>query len=261
MFSQYKDVLTHLGSYSKNIFRKGYFKWLFGQMSEWSKFSWFLVIFNFFLQIFLAYQGWATTSLTQTVLGFIGANLSVMCVVGISQKSAIQGWLGLTSGIAIAASGIMAHNYADATLQIGYILFLDLFCILSPTWNENITIHKMKKASDWFKYILFFFVVWGLAYLLYKELNDPRILLDSATLAISVTGSLMEFNLIREQYFVWTAASIITLGLWIQTALNGDANYALVASYMIFLLNDIWAFASKDGWFRGEAAKQAEEND
>lgn len=261
MFSQYKDVLTHLGDYSKNIFRRGYFKWLFGQMKEWSKFSWSLIIINFVVQVLLAMQGWATTSLTQTVLGFIGANLSVMCVIGISQKSAVQGWLGLTSGISIAASGIMAHNYADATLQIGYILFLDIFCILSPKWNENVHARKIKGFGEWVKYIIFFFVAWALAYLLYRELNDPRILLDSATLAISITGSLMEFNLLREQYYVWTLASIITLALWIQTAMNGDAKYALVASYLVFLLNDLWAFFSKDGWFRGQNAIDADKND
>lgn len=260
MFSQYKDVFTHLGKYSKNIFRKGYFSWLFKQMSKWSRFSWGLIIVNFIIQVLLAYQGWATTSLAQTILGFIGANLSVMCVIGISQKSAVQGWLGLTSGIAITASGIMAHNYADATLQIGYILFLDLFCILSPNWNNNVHAHKMSGIGEWVKYIIFYFFAWAVAYLLYKELKDPRLLLDSATLAISVTGSLMEFNLLREQFYIWTLSSVITLLLWVQTAMSGDANYALVASYLVFFLNDCWAFCSKDGWFRGKSAKEAKEH-
>ena len=34
MFDQYKDVLTHLPQYSKNIFRPGYFSWLVGQMKN-----------------------------------------------------------------------------------------------------------------------------------------------------------------------------------------------------------------------------------
>ena len=63
MFTQYKDVLTHLPEYSKNIFRKGYFKWLFGQMKSWSMFSWGLIGFNFIVQILLAIQGSATVPL------------------------------------------------------------------------------------------------------------------------------------------------------------------------------------------------------
>lgn len=57
MFDQYKDVLTHLPQYSKNIFRPGYFSWLVGQMKNWSTFSWYLVAFNFIVQVVLMIQG------------------------------------------------------------------------------------------------------------------------------------------------------------------------------------------------------------
>jgi len=251
MFTQYKDVLTHLPEYSHNVFRKDYLSWVIKQMKSWSKFSYYLMGFNLLVQIYLAYEGWGRVSVAQTVLGFIGANLSVATVVGISNRAPVQGWFGATSAIAIAASGLLAGNFADATLQIGYLVFLDAFCILSPKWNNNVHIDKMHSGTEWIKYIVFFFIAWGASYVFYGWLHDPRILLDSATLAISVTGSLLEFNCKREQYWIWTISSVITLLLWIQTARMGDANYALVASYSIFFLNDMWAFFSKDGWFRG----------
>lgn len=258
MFSQYKDVLTNFSSYRKDIFKQGYVKMLFAHMKSWSKFSWGIIIANFIIQIILALQGWNTTSLAQTTLGFLGANLSVMCVVGISNKAPIQGWFGATSAICIIASAVLAHNYADATIQLGYLVFLDLFCILSPKWNNNVTVHKMSSKLDWIKYLVFFAIVWVAGYYLYKGLlGDPRPFLDSGTFAAGVTGALMEFNLLREQYYVWTATSLITIALWLQTAIQGDANYALVASYSIFFLNDMWAFFSKKGWFRGQAVKEA----
>lgn len=249
MFEQYKDVLTHLPQYSRNIFRKGYFSWLFKQMASWSKTSWALIIANLIIQIILAVQGLATVPLSHTIIGFLSANLSVFCVVGISNKSPIQGWFGLTSAICIATNAYLAHNFADMTLQIFYIVFLDIFCILSPSWNNNVKVHSIGGIKGWIKYILFFFVAWGIIYYLYGLIHDPRLFLDSMTLAISLTGAILEFNLAKEQYWFWLCGSIITTSLWFQTALQGDANWALFASYMVFMLNDFYALFSKNGWF------------
>ena len=250
MFEQYKDVLTHLPQYSRNIFRKGYFSWLIKQMASWSKTSWALIIANFIIQIILAVQGLSSIPLSHTIISFLSANLSVFCVVGISNKSPIQGWFGLTSAICIATNAYLAHNFADMTLQIFYIIFLDIFCILSPSWNDNVKVHSIGGIKGWIKYILFFFVAWGIIYYLYGLIHDPRLFLDSMTLAISLTGAILEFNLAKEQYWFWLMGSIITTSLWFQTALQGAANWALFASYMVFMLNDFYALFSKNGWFR-----------
>ncbi len=82
--------------------------------------------------------------------------------------------------------------------------------------------------------------------------NDPRVFLDSLNLAMAITGSLLELNRKREQYFVWTISSVFTIALWTQTMLQGDGNFALIFSYSIFFLNDMYAFFSKRGWFRLE---------
>lgn len=250
MFDQYADVLKHLPKYSKNVFRKDYFKWLFGQMKNWSKFSWGLIMFNLLLQLFLAFQGLGTVPVSHTIISFLAANLSVLCVVGISNKSAIQGWFGLTSAIFIAVNAYLAHNFADMTLQIFYMIFLDLFCILSPSWNNNVKVHSIGGLKGWIKYLVFFVVAWGVIYYLYGLLNDPRLFLDSLTLAISLTGALLEFNLAKEQFVFWILASVITIALWGQTAMQGEANWALFASYSVFLLNDMYALFGANGWFR-----------
>lgn len=267
MFSQYKDVVINFKEYSRHIFRKGYFKWLFGQMASWNKTAYAILAFNFVIQIILAYQGWDSVPVSHTIIGFFAANLSVLCVVGIGQKAPIQGWAGATSAIFIAINAYLAHNFADMTLQISYFIFLDAFCILSPSWNENVEVHTIKvenKAKGkftnwlvgtslgWLKYIIFFFVAWGVAYLFYGLFNDPRLGLDSATLAISLTGSVLEFNLAKEQFIAWIIGSVITIGLWWQTAQMGDANYALFASYLIFFFNDFYSMFRKDGWFRAK---------
>lgn len=249
MFEQYHDVLTHLPEYSKNVFRPGYFSWLFGQMKNWSRFSWYLIATNLVIQLVLLVQGWSQVPPLHSIISFLAANLGVLCVVGISNKSAIQGWFGLTSACFIALNAYLAHNYADMTLQLFYIVFLDLFCILSPSWNDNVKVHAIGGWRGWLSYLGLFLVLWGAIYYLYGLIHDPRLLLDSLTLAISLTGAVMEFNLLRQQYYLWTLGSLITIGLWLQTALQGEANYALVASYLVYLVNDLYGFFGQQGWF------------
>ena len=98
MFDRYKDVLTHLSEYSHNVFRKGYFSWLLNQCRGWGKFSYALLTFNFVLQVISLVQSISQAPL-QSIIAFIGGNLSVACVIGISNRSGIQGWAGAISAI------------------------------------------------------------------------------------------------------------------------------------------------------------------
>lgn len=256
MFERYQDVLTHLPQYSRNVFRKGYFKWLWNQCKGWGHFSYFLLAFNFCLQVISLFQSFGQTP-GQSIIAFIGGNLSVACVLGISNLSGIQGWCGAISAICIATTGFMAKNYATAWEQIGYLIFLDIFCILDPKWNDNIQVEKFESALEWVKYILFFFFAWLITYMLFSLTSDPRVFLDSLNLALAITGSLLELNRKREQYYVFTIASVFTIALWFQTMLQGDGNFALIFSYSIFFLNDMYAFFSKNSWFRSEVSKKA----
>ncbi|KRL87417.1 nicotinamide riboside transporter PnuC [Ligilactobacillus apodemi] len=256
MFERYHDVLTHLPEYSQNIFRKGYFKWLWSQCKGWGKFSYFLLTFNFVLQIISLVQSFSQTPF-ESILTFIGGNLSVACVLGISNLSGIQGWCGAISAICIAITGFMARNYATAFEQLGYLIFLDLFCILDPKWNDNIQVEKFESASEWFKYGFFFVISWICTYFIFSFTNDPRVFLDSLNLSMAITGALLELNRKREQYYVFTLASVFTIALWTQTMLQGDGNFALIFSYSIFFLNDMYAFFSKNSWFRGPLSKKA----
>lgn len=254
MFERYVDVLSNLPEYSKNVFKKGYFKWLLSQIEGWGKFSYGLVIFNLLLQIYSFIQSVQVGSvpLWVAIASFLGGNLSVLCVVGISNKSGIQGWAGALSAICIASTAFFAKNYASGLEQIGYLLFLDFFCILDPKWNDNIVAEKFKGLIEWIKYILFFLVVWGLLFWLFGMTNDPRVTFDSLNLAMAVTGSLLELNRKREQYFVWTISSVFTIALWTQTMIQGDGSFALIFSYGVFFLNDMYAFFSSKGWFRNQ---------
>lgn len=176
MFDRYKDVLTHLSEYSHNVFRKGYFSWLLNQCRGWGKFSYALLTFNFVLQVISLVQSISQAPL-QSIIAFIGGNLSVACVIGISNRSGIQGWAGAISAICIATTGFMAGNFATAWEQIGYLLFLDLFCILDPKWNNDIQAEKFESWIEWLKYLIFFGAAWAVIYFIFSMTSDPRVFL------------------------------------------------------------------------------------
>ena len=60
-------LLTHLPEYSKNIFRKGYFKWLIDQCRGWGWFSYGLLIFNFILQVWSMVQSFSAHPVTSII--------------------------------------------------------------------------------------------------------------------------------------------------------------------------------------------------
>lgn len=249
MFNKYYEVLTNLPAYSHNIFRKDYLPWLIKQCLGWGTFSYALLAFNFILQLISVFSSFNANPLL-AIITFIGGNLSVACVIGISNRSGIQGWAGLISALCIAWAAYLAGNFATVCEQLGYIIFLDIFCILDPQWNSTMEAAKIESKKEWLGYGLFFLIAWLACFNIFSLTSDPRVFLDSLTLAMAITGSLMELNRKREQYYIWTLASIFTIALWSQTMLAGDGNFALIFSYSVFLLNDFYAFFSVKGWFR-----------
>lgn len=252
MFDRYKNVLANLPEYSKNVFRKGYFKWLWHQVHGWHKSSYAILAVNFILQVYILMNTLladpTTKLLWASIFGFIGANLSVLCVLGISNMSGIQGWAGATSALAIIASAIIAHNWANMVEQLIYLVFLDAFCILDPKWNDNIKAERFAHWYDWIKYSVFLLVMWGIIYYIFGLTNDPNLFWDSLTLAVAFTGSLLELNRKAEQYVFWLLGNVTAILLWIHSASQGTANYALVVSYSLFFLNSL---LGATWWFKG----------
>jgi len=250
MFGIYKDILKNFPEYSKHIFRKNYFSWLFNQMKSWSKFSWGIVLVNLILQLVTI----MTTPINLvSFLGFFGANLSVMCVVGISNRSSIQGWFGLISVFFIAATAFMTGAYATFVEQlIVYMIFLDIPSILHPTWSEKVVPRNFKGIKDWTKYILFALVAWGILYLIFGLTNDPMLLTDSLALALSMTGVIAMLNRYSEQYYFWLANNAVAIAVFLQAYLMGHASPALAISYTLFVLNSLYGLVS----WRKEASKE-----
>lgn len=257
MFQVYKDIWVNRKEYSKNVFRKDYFKWLVGQMSNWSKFSWGIVIVNAILQTYFLVSPFFASApslkdILILVLGFFGGNLSVLCVVGISNRASIQGWFGLTSVFFIASSAYMSGAYATVVEQlIIYMLFLDIPSILHPSWSEKVVPRNFDGIKDWIKFISFGLVAWGVFYLIFGLTDDPMLLTDSLALALSVTGVVAMLNRYSNQYYFWLGNNVVAIAVFIQAYMQETASPALAVSYTLFVVNSIYGLIA----WRKEASK------
>lgn len=250
IFSIYKDIWVNRREYSKNVFRKDYFKWLVGQMRNWSKFSWSIVTINALLQVYFLVSPFlagpqTAKQIAVLVLGFFGANLSVLCVVGISNRASIQGWFGLTSVFFIATSAFISGAYATFVEQtIIYMLFLDIPSILHPSWSEKIVPRNFDGWKDWAKFITFGAVAWGVLYLLFSLTDDPMLVSDSLALALSVTGVLAMLNRYSNQYYFWLGSNVVSIVVFVQAYMMGTASPALAISYTLFVVNSLYGLVS-----------------
>ena len=245
MFGVYADLIKNRKQYYKNIIRPGYFSWLFKQMAQWSKFSWLLVVANSLIQTYIVTTSLmaaeTTTQVVAAIAGFLGGVLSVMCVIGIANRSSIQGYFGITSAIAIAISAILSQLYANAIEQLLiYIPFLDIPSILHPSWSEKIVPRKFENINQWIKYIAFALVSWGVLAFIFSLTDDKLFITDSLTLAISLSASLIMLNRYSNQYYFWLAGNAVSILVYVQALMQGTATASLAVSYTFFVINSTY---------------------
>ena len=244
MFESYKRVLTNLPEYSKNVFRKGYFKWLLGQVKGWNKILYLICIVNFIMQCAILIpallNNTGAISIVAAIAGFMGANLSVLCVCSISARSALNGFTSITSAMFIITAACISHNWATVAEQLFFMFAMDFWVLLDPMWNKDIKAREFSKASEWFKYLGIFILAYIVIYFVFSYTNDPNLIPDSLVLSVSVVASLLEFNRYKEQYVFWLIGNVANCWVWVASWLSqGTATPALLVSYSLFFLNSL----------------------
>ena len=229
--------------------------WYIDQMKGWSTRSYFLLILGVGLIVGMTIGGGQFNTVTIATL-FAGV-LGFTCTLSITNAKPLNGVLGLVSALIYIFVAIQAKNFNDVLLQTIYIITLDLPVLLMPSWAKDVDkkvrfLHeKGKGLRNWGFTILFFVVV--LAVLYYSDTHwfiSPRPWIDSIAATIGITGSLLTTLRFSESYFMWTIQGIMSVILWGVTAFQGDANWVLFVTYLLYLSNDMIAFFDKDiSWF------------
>lgn len=229
--------------------------WYVDQMKGWSIRSYFLLILGIGLIVGMTIGGGQFNTVTIATL-FAGV-LGFTCTLSITNAKPLNGVLGLVSALIYIFVAIQAKNFNDVLLQTIYIITLDLPVLLMPSWAKDVDkkvrfLHeKGKGLRNWGFTILFFVVV--LAVLYYSDTHwfiSPRPWIDSIAATIGITGALLTTLRFSESYYCWTIQGVMSVILWGVTAFQGDANWVLFVTYLLYLSNDMIAFFDKDiSWF------------
>lgn len=228
--------------------------WYVTQMKGWTTRSYVLLLFGlgtiFGMTVASGINELAIFTLLAGMLGFT-------CTLSITNAKPLNGILGLVSALIYVVVAIQAKNYNDVMLQLTYIVLLDLPVLLMPSWAKDVDkkvrfLHeKGKGLRNWLLVLLFFVVVTGILY--YSDTHifiSPRPWVDSIAAAIGITGAFLTTLRFSESYYCWTIQGIMSVVLWGLTAVQGDANYVLFVTYILYLTNDLLAFFDKNvSWF------------
>lgn len=229
--------------------------WYIDQMKGWTTISYALLLIGVSLIVGMTIG--AAKFNTVTIATMFAGVLGFTCTLSITNAKPLNGVLGLVSALIYIFVAINAKNYNDVLLQSIYILTLDLPVLLMPSWAKNVDkkvrfLHENGHGlRNWILVILFFFVV--LAALYYSDTHifiSPRPWTDSIAATIGITGSLLTTLRFSESYCCWLVQGCMSIILWGLTAIQGDANFVLFVTYIMYLCNDLIAFFDKNiSWF------------
>lgn len=229
-------------------------RWYVEQMKGWTTRSYVLLLFGlgtiFGMTVASGINQLAIFTLLAGMLGFT-------CTISITNAKPLNGVLGLVSALIYVVVAIQAKNYNDVMLQLTYIVLLDLPVLLMPSWAKDVDkkvrfLHERGRGVlNWILVLLFFVVITGILY--YSDTHifiSPRPWVDSVAAAIGITGAVLTTLRFSESYYCWTIQGVMSVVLWGLTAVQGDANYVLFVTYLLYLTNDMLAFFDKNvSWF------------
>ena len=232
--------------------------WYVEQMKGWTTRSYCLLLIGIGLIVGMTVGGGIFNPVTMTTM--LAGVLGFTCTLSISNSKPLNGILGLISALIYIFVAINAKNYNDVLLQTIYILALDLPGLLSPSWAKDVD-KKVRFLGEqghglrnWTLTVLLFVVLTLMLY--YSDTHwfiSPRPWVDSIAASVGITGAVLTTFRFSESYFCWLAQGLLSVTLWGITAVQGDANFVLFVTYLLYLSNDFLAFFDKDiAWFHHE---------
>ena len=241
-----------------NVFKPS---WYVEQMKGWTTRSYGLLLIGIGLIVVMTIGGGVFNPVTMATM-FAGV-LGFTCTLSITNTKPLNGVLGLVSALIYIVVAVQAKNYNDVLLQAIYILLLDLPVLLMPSWAKDVDkkvrfLHERGRGlTNWVLVIVFFVVLTGILY--YSDTHifiSPRPWIDSIAASIGITGAVLTTLRFSESYYCWTIQGLMSVILWGVTAAQGDANFVLFVTYILYLTNDMLAFFDKNvSWFHHKTAK------
>ncbi|ABG21594.1 PnuC-like nicotinamide mononucleotide transport (endogenous virus) [Lactococcus phage KSY1] len=234
MFSHIKHITKHeVANNIKQLFTLRYYKDGLSGWTPQSRILWLIGLAVIFVTA--APHGFDSINVIATLGGMIGFT----CTMTITNGKSVNGILGFISAILISTVAIHSGNYADVSMQSMYILFLDLpIMLFGNQWSQ-----AKIKAFDMnaVKLILAVAIIgFSLMYVLDTSVFlSPRPMIDSISATTGFVGLFLMLGKYRAQYVAWMLGSVISITLWLMTALQGDANWVMFATYCVYMSSSL----------------------
>lgn len=227
---------------------------------HWTRPSYILLGIGVLLQFYMLVQSPITTA---AVLTTLGALCGIITVLMISNKKPSNAIFGILSAIIIIYNAWQHKIFADALLQIGYIIVLDIPVLLVWTKNQDETgevtgIQSLKTTMDWLKYFalaavitIVFTYILGL-----HVIGDKQPFIDSLGFAIGITGGVLCVKRNQSQFIFWALQGLISMILWFRASMIAGTGFLspLAVMYVFYLLNDVIGWTSYGNTIKEEAA-------
>lgn len=228
--------------------------WYIEQMRGWSTASYYLLYLGIGIIIGMTVSNPITAVALMTLAAGV---LGFTTTVATTNAKPINGLFGLVSAVIYIIVAIGAKNYNDVLLQATYIVLLDIPILLLPSWAKDVD-KKVRFMTEeghgvrnWALTGVFFLVVLGILY--YSDTHifiSPRPLIDSLAATIGITGAMLTTLRFSDSYAFWFLQGLFSVTLWGITAVQGDANWVLFVTYIMYLANDGISFFDKNTpWF------------
>jgi len=231
--------------------------WYVEQMKGWTMASYMLLFAG--LGIILGMTV-AQTITVVSILTLLAGMLGFTTTVATTNAKPVNGVFGLVSAIIYIIVAAGAKNYNDVLLQTTYIILLDIPILVLPAWAKDVDkkvrflAEEGKGLRNWILTAVFFVVVLGALY--YSDTHffiSPRPLIDSLAATIGITGAMLTTLRFSESYVFWFLQGLFSVTLWGITAVQGDANWVLFVTYIMYIANDFVSFIDKGTpWFHHE---------
>ena len=217
----------------KALFTLQYYKDGFSGWTPQSRVWWVIGL------VVLLTTGFAHGFDPMTFISVVGGAIGFTCTLAITNNKKLNGLLGFVSAFMISYVAFHAGNYADIFMQMGYVITLDIPVILFGMAWQNKKIKNMDKQG-WLILVVGLLVMFGLLYFVDTHVFvSPRPVIDAFSAAVGFTGAFLMLGKYSSQYWMWTLQGIMSVTLWGITALQGDANWVLFMTYVLYLGNDL----------------------
>lgn len=205
-----------------------------------SPFDWFL-----FLGILITSVVYSVLSGEIDVLGTVAAVLNIICVVLSAKGSRWNFLFGVVFVILYAWICLSTKHYGNAAVY--GLVFLPMNIIGYFQWVKQGTVEGSEQvcAKTLTKRQALVWSVCSFAFiaasvLVLKRIGGSESLTDGVLTVICVVAQLLMTFAYAEQWWLWILVNVVTVVMWVQSALAGTPHAAIMAiNYLFTLVNSV----------------------